>query len=149
MLKTIESDNPFDVLFLDFCEPMDIPDQDGSRKILTLMDCMTVFGLGSAIFLKEIKSDQAARWGFGNFFVPFGLPKMIVVDANGTKISPKAHREAWYDVISFSPMADPRPNTVIQSRHVRILRYPYRSVMSPGSQKYRNTTSNRVSESIV
>ena len=33
--------------------------------------------------MKEITSDQAARWDFGNFFVLFGLPKMIVVDADG------------------------------------------------------------------
>ena len=44
---------------------------------------MTAFGLGAANGLKEIKSDQASRWDFGNFFVPFGLPKMIVVNASG------------------------------------------------------------------
>ena len=33
--------------------------------------------------MKEITSFHAARWDFGNFFVPFGLPKMIVVDADG------------------------------------------------------------------
>ena len=83
MLKTIESDTPFDVVFLDFCEPRDIPDQDGSRKILTLMDCMTVFGIGAATGLKEITSYQAALWDLGKLFVPFGLLKMIVVDADG------------------------------------------------------------------
>ena len=44
---------------------------------------MTVFGIGSATGLKEITSDQAARWYFGNFFVPFGIPKIILVDADG------------------------------------------------------------------
>ena len=33
--------------------------------------------------MKEITSDQAARWAFGNFFVLFGLPKIIVVDSDG------------------------------------------------------------------
>ena len=47
------------------------------------MDCMTGFGIGSAIGLKEITSDQAARWDFVNFFVPFGLTKFIVVDSDG------------------------------------------------------------------
>ena len=28
-------------------------------------------------------SDQAAKWDLGSFFVPFGLPKMIVVDSDG------------------------------------------------------------------
>ena len=43
---------------------------------------MTGFGLGSSTLLKETKSYQAARRDFGNFFVPFGIPKIIVVDAD-------------------------------------------------------------------
>ena len=46
LLHTIESDTPFDVVFLDFLEPGDIPDWDGYRKILTCLDCMTGFGIG-------------------------------------------------------------------------------------------------------
>ena len=83
MLQKIESNNTFDLVFLDFWEPGDIPDQYGSHKILKLLYCMTLFGLVSAIGMKEITSDQVARWYFGNFFVPFGLPKTIVVDADG------------------------------------------------------------------
>ena len=83
LLQTIESDTLFDVVFLDFWEPGDIPDRDGSRKILTCLDCVTVFRIGASTGLKEITSCQAARWGFGNFFVPFGLPKMIIVDLDG------------------------------------------------------------------
>ena len=44
---------------------------------------MTVFQLLAAIVLKEITSDQAVQWYFGNLFVPFGLLKMIVVNADG------------------------------------------------------------------
>ena len=44
---------------------------------------MTGCGLGAAIWLKEITSDQTVRWDFENFFVPLGLPKIIVVDADG------------------------------------------------------------------
>ena len=44
---------------------------------------MTVFVLISAIGMKEITSYQTARWYFGNFFVPVGLPKIIVVGADG------------------------------------------------------------------
>ena len=61
----------------------------------------------------------------------------------------KAHRAAWLDVIYLFPVASDIKNTVIQSMHVRILRYIYWSGMSPGSQKSRNNTSNRVSDSIV
>ena len=83
MLQKIESDTPFDVVFLDFWEPVDIPDRDGSRKILILLDCMTGLGIGAAIGPNKITLYQATRWDFGNFFVPFGLPKTIVVDADG------------------------------------------------------------------
>ena len=44
---------------------------------------MTGFGLATATGMKEITSYQVARWDFGNFFVPFGIPKTIVVDADG------------------------------------------------------------------
>ena len=71
------------MVLIDFWEPGDISDQYGSRNILTCLDCMTGFGLGVASGMKEITSNQAARWDFGNFFVPFGLPKIIVVDADG------------------------------------------------------------------
>ena len=82
-LQTVESDTPFDVVFIGFGEPGDIPYQDGSRKILTGLDCMTGFGLAAATGMKEITSDQNTIWAFGNLSVPFGLPKMIAVDADG------------------------------------------------------------------
>ena len=83
IICTIESDTPFDVILLYFWVTGDIPDQDLSLNILTCLDCMTVFGLGSASGLKKITSDQVVRWDFGNFFVPFGLPKIMVVNADG------------------------------------------------------------------
>ena len=79
LLQTIEPDTPFDVVFIDFWEPGDIPYQDGYRNILACLDCMTVFGISTANRMKEIKSYQAARWYFWKFFVLFGLPKIIVV----------------------------------------------------------------------
>ena len=75
-------DTPFDALFLDFWEPGYIPDQDGYLKILTCLDCRTGSGISADTGMKEITSDQATQWAFGNFFVPFGLRKMIVVDAD-------------------------------------------------------------------
>ena len=52
LLQTIESDTQFDVIFIDFGEPGDIPDRDGYCKILTYLDFMTVFGMGEATGLK-------------------------------------------------------------------------------------------------
>ena len=95
LLQTIDSGTPFNVVFIDFWEPGDIPDRYGSRKNLTCLDCMTWFGLVEDTGPKEITSDQASRWAFGNFFVPFGLPKIIVVDADGmfTGMSKKTFQE--------------------------------------------------------
>ena len=71
------------MVFIDFWEPGEIPDWDGSPNILTLLDSMTGFGIGEDIVMKEIAPDQVAWWDFGNFFFSFGLPKIIVVDADG------------------------------------------------------------------
>ena len=61
LLKMIESDAPFYVVFIDFWETGKIQDSDGSRKILTCLDCITGFGLESPTEMKEITSDQASR----------------------------------------------------------------------------------------
>ena len=45
IIHTIESDTPFDLKFPDFWDPGDISNRDGYCKILTLLDCMTRFGL--------------------------------------------------------------------------------------------------------
>ena len=82
LLHTIELDTPFTVVFLDFWEPEDIPDWNGSRNILTCLDCMIGFGLGPYTGMKEITSYQATQWNFGNLFVPFGLQKMIFADVD-------------------------------------------------------------------
>ena len=73
LLQNIDSGTPFDMLFLYFWGPEDIPDWGLSCKILTCPDFMTRFGVGEAIGLNGITSDKAVRWYFGNFFVQFGL----------------------------------------------------------------------------
>ena len=83
------------------------------------------------------------------FKSPYLFTTIILGNPNGTKKFPKSHCTAWSDVIYFIPMATPWKNHVIQSRHVRILRYLFWYGVSPCFQKSRNTTSNRVSESIV
>ena len=54
MLHMIDSDTPFEVVFLDFWEPGGISDWDGSYKIIICLDCMIVFCLGASSGLKEI-----------------------------------------------------------------------------------------------
>ena len=83
LIQTIDSDTPFDVLFLDFWEPGYILDWDVSHKIITGLYCIIRFGLGAYIGLKEITPDQVSLWDFGKLFVPFWLLKVIVVHADG------------------------------------------------------------------
>ena len=52
MFHTIESDTPFDMVFIYFWEPGNIPDQDIYQKILTCLDCMTGSGIVTDIVLK-------------------------------------------------------------------------------------------------
>ena len=52
--QTIESDNPFNVVFIDLWGTGDIPYWDGSLKNATNLDCMTGFGIGASNGLKEI-----------------------------------------------------------------------------------------------
>ena len=61
LLQTIDSDTLFDVVFIEFWEPGEIPDQDGPSKILTLLDCMTLFGITAATEMKKNTVDQAAQ----------------------------------------------------------------------------------------
>ena len=81
--------------------------------------------------------------------IPSASETIIFGSPNGTKKFPKYHHAAWSDVIYFITVSAARPNPVIQSMHVMILRDPFWSGMSSGSQKYRNTISNGVPESIV
>ena len=82
MIQTIESYTPFDKGFLDFWGPGEIPDRGEYHKILMCLDCMTGFGIIAVTGINEITSDQVAQWVFVDFFVPLGVPKMIVVDAD-------------------------------------------------------------------
>ena len=49
MLHMIESYTSFDVVFIDFWKPGDIPDRDGYLKILTCLDFMTGFGMVASV----------------------------------------------------------------------------------------------------
>ena len=44
---------------------------------------MKWFGLVSYSGLRDITSEQVAQWHLGNLFIPFRIPKMIIVNAGG------------------------------------------------------------------
>ena len=82
LLNTIESDTPFDMLFIYFYKPVYILYRYGPSKILTFLDCMAVFRISESSGIEVIISEQVAQWDFVNFFVPFWISNIIFVDAD-------------------------------------------------------------------
>jgi hypothetical protein len=79
IIQTMQCDTPFDVIFLDVWSPGDIPTKWGHTKVLTCLDCMTAFA--EAAFITKADSDSMARASFCHFFVPNGLPRLVIFDA--------------------------------------------------------------------
>ena len=79
VLGAISSDTPFDVIAIDIWSPGDVTDKYGNVKGLTSMDTMT--GFASVTTLQDATSETVARAAFASFFVPNGLPKLILLDA--------------------------------------------------------------------
>jgi hypothetical protein len=70
------------VFFLDiWWQPGEIQEKDGSCAILTMLEGMC--GFGAVAFLpKKITSETLADAMFSTFVPVFGLPRLIIVDAD-------------------------------------------------------------------
>ena len=73
---------PLDVVFLDFWSPGDsVTDKDSTKKVLTYNCCITSFvAVGFAGDGIDAKSVEILAMEC--FFTPFGLPRLIIVDAD-------------------------------------------------------------------
>ena len=80
-LYAFTCDEPFSMIFLDMWKPGDVPEKDGTREVLTMLDGMTGFAAG-AFLGKPITAEVLADITFSQFFCVFGLPRLIVVDAD-------------------------------------------------------------------
>jgi len=82
-LHDLPCDAPFDVVFLDVWSPGEVPEKTGEHSVLTFLDGMT--GFAHAAFIREsaLTSETLAATAFSHFFVPFGLPRLVIVDAAG------------------------------------------------------------------
>ena len=67
---------------MDFWSPGDIVGKWGNTKLLTITCGMTGYVAG-AFLSGPINAESVAMVTFTSFCVPFGLPRIIVVDANG------------------------------------------------------------------
>jgi hypothetical protein len=79
ILDAISCDTPFDIIAIDVWSPGAVSDKYGNTKTLTSLDTMT--GFASAAILQSATSDNVARACFATFFVPNGLPKLVLIDA--------------------------------------------------------------------
>ena len=85
ILQTQASDEPFDIIFLDVWSPdKGVLSKDGKHKSATMTDCLT--GFTDFAFTNENKgfnAEDMAKLVLQNFFVRRGMPRMVVVDADG------------------------------------------------------------------
>ena len=79
ILQALSTDGPFDVVAMDVWSPGSVPDKEGNIKALTSLDTTT--GFASAAIMDSMNSEAVARSCFASFFVPNGLPKLILVDS--------------------------------------------------------------------
>ena len=82
-LLGLETDAPLDIIFIEFWSPDNsIIKKDGAKKVLTYTCCMTSFA-AVAFVVWDINAEALAMLAMETLFGPFGLPKLIVVDAEG------------------------------------------------------------------
>jgi hypothetical protein len=62
-------------------KPGNVPENDGTCEVLTMLDGMTGFAAG-AFLGKPITAEVLANITFSQFFCVFGLHHLIVVDAD-------------------------------------------------------------------
>ena len=72
-LQVLETDVPFDIVFLDVWEPGRFPKEDGSQKVLKFIDCMMGFAAATSLS-DDLLAENMAWQAFTSFFVPYGLP---------------------------------------------------------------------------
>ena len=73
---------PFDVLVMDAWSPGKLPYPDSKHRPKSVLTGLcTLTGFAGAAFLSSDDSHEAAMKAFQTFFVPRGLPKLVIVDA--------------------------------------------------------------------
>ena len=82
VLQGMSEAAPLEVIFLDFWSPgKRVTDKSSSSNFLTYACCM--IGFASVGFAGgEMTAEKVATLALESFFGPFGLPKMIIVDAD-------------------------------------------------------------------
>jgi hypothetical protein len=81
IIGALSTDEPFDIISMDIWYPgktINSQHKSGQKAVLTSL-CNTT-GFASTAFISQINSDLVTRLAFAHFFVPNGLPKLIIID---------------------------------------------------------------------
>ena len=75
-------DEPFDVISMDMWHPGTTLHNAATTKNqkATLTSLCNLAGFASLAFASQIDSDMMARLAFSHFFIPNGLPKLVIID---------------------------------------------------------------------
>ena len=79
VLEALSCDGPFDVVSLDVWTPGNVVNKHGDTKIATCCDTLT--GFASADVLQATTSEELSMRAFAAFFIPNGLPRLVIIDA--------------------------------------------------------------------
>ena len=79
VLQALSCDGPFDVIALDVWSPGNVVNRYGDTKVLTCLDTLT--GFAGADILRTATSEEVAMRCFSAFFIPNGLPRLVIIDA--------------------------------------------------------------------
>ncbi len=82
IIGALSMDEPFDVISMDIWYPgttqTNTTTTTNQKAILTSLDNLT--GFANLAFSSQVTSEMIARLAFSHFFVPNGLPKLVIVD---------------------------------------------------------------------
>ena len=79
VLHDLPCDTPFDAIFLDIWLPGEVPEKYGDHSVVTMLDGMTGFAQAAFLHEQPVTSETLAVVTFTHFFVPFGLPRLVIV----------------------------------------------------------------------
>jgi hypothetical protein len=82
IIGALSTDEPFDIISMDVWFPgTTTPTTDGGRFQKAILTCLcNMTGFASLAFVSQINSNMMARLAFSHFFVPNGLPKLVLID---------------------------------------------------------------------
>jgi hypothetical protein len=81
LLQSFICDEPFSVIFLDIWQPGEVTEKDDPFAVLTMLEGICSFA-ATAFLPQKITSETLADAMFRTLFAHFGMPRLIVVDAD-------------------------------------------------------------------